>query len=84
MKKKVVLKSVDGENDKKKMKKKKNVDHTLSDGSSSDVEMDESDVAVKELRILGGSETAYCTIGPNIEFSSPVPNSPMYFGCGKR
>ena len=64
------------------MKKKKSVDYTLSDGSSSD--MDESDITVKELRILGGGETGYCTIGPNIEFSSPVPNSPMYFGCGKR
>ena len=47
------------------------------------IESDNEELTVRTLHV-DGDEKGCRTIGPNIEFSAPVPNSSMYFGCGAR
>jgi len=76
--------SDDEKNEKKKKKKRKqNKNHSISGSDiSDDSDNDEDELAVKSVHI-GGPENGYIS-KPHIEFSSPIPNTPLFCGCGRR
>ena len=68
---------------KKKKKRKQNKNHSISGSNiSDDSDNDEDELAVKSVHI-GGPENGYIS-KPHIEFSSPIPNTPLFCGCGRR
>ena len=80
-------------NKKKKMKKadelavnsKKQIkNHSISESdiSDDDLDNDEDELAIESVHI-GGPENGYIS-KPHIEFSSPIPNTPLFCGCGRR
>ena len=66
-----------------KKKSKISVPPPSEDENASVIESDDEELPVRTLHV-DGDEKGCRTIGPNIEFSAPVPNSAMYFGCGAR
>ena len=80
-------------NKKKKMKKadelavnsKKQIkNHSISESdiSDDDLDNDENELAIQSVHI-GGPENGYIS-KPHIEFSLPIPNTPLFCGCGRR
>ena len=66
-----------------KKKRKTSGPPPSEDENASSVESDDGELPVRTLHV-DGDEKGCRTIGPNIEFSAPVPNSAIYFGCGAR
>jgi len=69
---------------KKKKKRKQNKNHSISESdiSDDDLDNDEDELAIQSVHI-GGPENGYIS-KPHIEFSSPIPNTPLFCGCGRR
>ena len=69
---------------KKKKKRKQNKNHSISESdiSDDDLDNDENELAIQSVHI-GGPENGYIS-KPHIEFSSPIPNTALFCGCGRR